>query len=197
MLCVVHVFVETDRMVLRCFTTDDVDALVALDSDPLVRKYVEDGEPTNEAEVLRTIEHWMRDYEVSEVFGFWAAIRKNSGEFLGWFHFRPRASGAVDEPELGYRLVSSVWGQGYATEGSRAIIDRGFASGGISRVTAETMAVHVASRRVMEKVGMRHVRSFQADWPVHIPGDEHGDVEYAISRSEWEELFGSTASENS
>ena len=33
---------------------------------------------------------------------------------------------------------------------------------------------------------MRHVRSFRADWPVRIPGDEDGDVEYAISRAEWE-----------
>jgi len=47
------------------------------------------------------------------------------------------------------------------------------------------MVVHVASRRVMEKSGMRLVRSFVADWPVRIPGDEHGDVEYAITRDEW------------
>ena len=51
---------------------------------------------------------------------------------------------------------------------------------------AETMAVHRGSSRVMEKAGMRHVRSFHAEWPVRIPGDEHGDVEYAITRSEWE-----------
>jgi RimJ/RimL family protein N-acetyltransferase len=45
--------------------------------------------------------------------------------------------------------------------------------------------VHTASRRVMEKVGMRLVRTFFADWPDHIPGDEHGDVEYAVTRNEW------------
>ena len=38
---------------------------------------------------------------------------------------------------------------------------------------------------VMEKAGMGQVRIFHADWPVHIPGDEHGDVEYAITRAEW------------
>ncbi len=180
------VFVETDRMVLRRFTMDDVDALLALDSDPQVRRFVEDGEPVNRDEAASTIEHWLGHYQRSDVVGFWAAIEKETGRFLGWFHFRPGHDAPPDEPELGYRLVSAAWGQGYATEGSRALIDKGFESPGISRVVAETMAVHTASRRVMEKAGMRLVRTFRAEWPVRIPGDEHGDVEYAISRAEWE-----------
>ena len=48
------------------------------------------------------------------------------------------------------------------------------------------MAVNIGSRRVMEKAGLRYIRTFDADWPVRIPGDEQGDVEYAISRAEWE-----------
>jgi RimJ/RimL family protein N-acetyltransferase len=78
------------------------------------------------------------------------------------------------------------WGRGYGTEGSRALIDKGFAEYGIDRVHAETMTVNIGSRRVMEKAGLRYVRTFDADWPVRIPGDEHGDVEYAITRAEWE-----------
>ena len=116
-------------------------------------------------------------------FGF----EKATGDFLGWFHLRPSPDHPVaDEPELGYRLRRASWGQGYATEGSRALIDRAFAELGASRVFAETMAVNTASRRVMEKTGLRLVRTFHADWPVRIPGDEHGDVEYAITRDEWE-----------
>jgi RimJ/RimL family protein N-acetyltransferase len=78
-----------------------------------------------------------------------------------------------------------MWGQGYATEGSRALIDKAFAELGVERVYASTMAVNVASRRVMEKAGLRFVRTFHADWPVRIPGDEEGDVEYAIDKAEW------------
>jgi RimJ/RimL family protein N-acetyltransferase len=182
----VHVFLETERMVLRRFTADDVDALLALDSDPRVRRFVEDGEPVNREEAAVSIEHFLRYYERGDVFGFWVAIEKESDQFLGWFHFRPRPQEPQDDPELGYRLVSSAWGRGYATEGSRALIERGFESPDVARIHAETMAVHTASRRVMEKAGLRHVRSFQADWPVHIDGDEHGEVEYAITRAEWE-----------
>ena len=78
------------------------------------------------------------------------------------------------------------WNKGYGSEGARALIDRGFAEFGVERVYAETMVVNTGSRRVMEKAGMREIRTFHADWPVRIPGDEHGDVEYAITRAEWE-----------
>jgi RimJ/RimL family protein N-acetyltransferase len=53
-------------------------------------------------------------------------------------------------------------------------------------VVAEAMAVHTSSRRVMEKAGMHLVRTFHADWPYRIPGDEHGDVEYEITFEEWD-----------
>jgi RimJ/RimL family protein N-acetyltransferase len=62
----------------------------------------------------------------------------------------------------------------------------GFGEHGVERVVAYTMAVHVASRRVLEKSGLRFVRQFHAAWPYPIPGDEEGDVEYALRREEWE-----------
>ena len=137
-------------------------------------------------EAADTVQHFQRYYERGNVFGFWVAEEKTTGTFLGWFHFRPRPEAPADEPELGYRLVADAWNKGYATEGSRALIDMGFATPLVQRVVAETMAVHTASRRVMEKAGMRLVRSFLTEWPVHIPGDEEGEVEYAITRAEWE-----------
>lgn len=51
---------------------------------------------------------------------------------------------------------------------------------------AETMVVNTASRRVMEKAGLRYIRTFHQDWPERIPGDEHGEVEYALTKAEWE-----------
>ena len=184
--CGVDVFLETDRLLLRRFTPADVEAVIALDSDPAVRRFVEDGEPVDRDTAARTIRHWMDWYQRSEEFGFWAAVDKEHGTFLGWFHLRPGQGTSDCEPELGYRLVSTAWGRGYATEGSRALIDRAFSSPRVDRVVAETLAVHGASRRVMEKAGMRHVRTFPTQWPVRIPGDEAGDVEYVITRADWE-----------
>ena len=181
------IFLETERLVLRRFTKVDVDNLVELDSDPDVMRYINGGKPTSRDEIESDILPAFLDYyERFEGYGFWAAIEKSSGEFLGWFHFRPRKGGDVDEPELGYRLRKSAWGKGYGTEGARALIRKGFTDLGVQRVVAETLVVHTASRRVMEKAGLDFVRVFHQEWPDPIEGDEHGDVEYALSRGDWE-----------
>ena len=117
----------------------------------------------------------------------WAAVEKSTGEFLGWFLFRVRDDTNSDQLALGYRLRKSAWGKGYATEGSRALIDKGFREQGVQRVTAETMVVNSRSRRVMEKCGLSLVRIFHQEWPDSDPieGSELGDVEYAMTRAEW------------
>ena len=182
-----YVYLETSRLLLRRFTPDDADLLLALDSDPAVMRYITGGVATTRQEIETDhLPAFLDYYQRGDRWGFWAAIEKAGGTFLGWFHLRPHGQDADDEPELGYRLRSSAWGAGYATEGARALVHKAFAELGASRVHAETMAVHVASRRVMEKSGLRFARSFVADWPVRIDGDEHGDVEYALTRAEWE-----------
>ena len=150
-------------------------------------QFITGGLPTPRREVeTEILPAYLEYYERDDRFGFWAAIERASGEFLGWFHFRPERGGAPDQAELGYRLRRSAWGKGYATEGSRALIEKGFLELGVERVFATTMVVNVASRRVMEKSGLRYVRMFHQPWPYAIEGDEHGDVEYGLLRSEWE-----------
>lgn len=180
-------FLETRRLVLRRFTPDDADALVALDGDPAVMRYITGGIPTSRTEIEDDfLPAFLAYYDSGDRWGFWTAEEKATGRFLGWFHLRPHAGEPEDEPELGYRLISDVWGEGYATEGSEALIRKAFTELGARRVYAHTMAVHTASRRVMEKAGLRYVRTFVADWPVRIEGDEHGDVEYALTLQEWQ-----------
>ena len=111
----------------------------------------------------------------------------------GSAHFRPREDAGPGEVELGYRLRKSAWGKGYATEGSRALINRGFTEFGVQRVVAETMAVNMASRRVMEKAGLKLVRTFHQPWPHPIEGDQFGDVEYALDKAGWQRDQVSTA----
>jgi RimJ/RimL family protein N-acetyltransferase len=181
----VHVYLTTDRMVLRRFTADDLDLIVELDSDPAVKRYIDGGLPVDRAESQEMLDWWLGYHERSEPYGFWVAIERASGDFLGWFHLRPDVDDAPDEPELGYRLRRSAWGRGFATEGSKALIERAFTDLAATRVHASTMTVNTGSRRVMEKAGLRFVRTFHLDWPVSIPGDEEGDVEYSITREEW------------
>jgi RimJ/RimL family protein N-acetyltransferase len=183
-----QVFLETERLVLRRFTEADLDNLFDLDSNPDVMRFLTGGKPTPR-EVIRneTLPRFLHYYERFERFGFWAAIEKSTGEFLGWFEFRPAESSGPDEVELGYRLRKSAWGKGYATEGSRALIRKGFTELGVRRVVAQTMAVNTASRRVMEKVGLTLARTFHQEWPEPIEGAEQGEVEYALTEADWEQ----------
>jgi RimJ/RimL family protein N-acetyltransferase len=158
--------VETDRLTLRPLGPSDVDELRELHADPEVMRFL-DPEP---------VEHFLGD-------SFYAAHEKETGRFVGWFEFKPVGDGAV---ELGYRLHRAYWGLGYATEGGKALIERGFTTGGVQRVVATTMFVNAGSRRVMEKCGLRHVRTFHVDWDEPLPGSEHGEVEYALTKEQWQ-----------
>ncbi len=182
-----HVYLETDRLVLRRLTPDDLDDIVALDADPAVMRYITGGRPTPRDEIRDDhLPFWLAYYAEGDRYGFWAAVEKGTGAFLGWFHLRPQRGDADDEPEMGYRLVASAWGQGYATEGSRALVRKAFSDLDVRRVYATTMVVNVASWRVMEKAGLRRVRVFHQPWPDRIEGEEYGDVEYELTRDEWE-----------
>jgi RimJ/RimL family protein N-acetyltransferase len=183
-----HVYLETERLVLRRFTADDLDALTALDADPAVMRYINGGRPTPRDEMRgEYLPWWMAYYDAGDRYGFWAAIEKGTGAFLGWFHLRPQEEDPPDEPELGYRLTAAAWGRGYATEGSSALIRKAFEDLHARRVYATTMVANRASWHVMEKAGLRFVRVFHQLWPDRIEGEELGDVEYALTREEWAE----------
>jgi RimJ/RimL family protein N-acetyltransferase len=166
-----------------------VDHLVALDSDPEVMRFLSGGTPTPREEIKHDIlPAFLRYYERGDRYGFWAAIERATGDFLGWFHFRPLPGVGPDEPELGYRLRKAAWGKGYGTEVSRALIRKGFTELGVRRVVASTYQDNVGSRRVMEKAGMTFVRTFRynAGDPAAQELWEGDDVEYAIERADWE-----------
>ena len=179
------VVARSARLAIRRFATSDLADLVELHNDPLVMRFLNNGRPVPDGDVIDELTAWIDEYGKSDGFGCWAMNEAATDRFVGWIHFRPGHGVGELEPELGFRLHRACWGQGFATEASCAMIDRGFTEQPIERVYAQTMAVHRASRRVMEKAGMRMVRMFTADWPVRIPGDEYGDVEYAVTRAEW------------
>lgn len=184
---------DTARLRLRPLTDDDVDDVVALHTDPQVMRHL--GPPAETAGHVRGVllPRW-RDLDARMPgFGYAAAEERATGTFLGWFLFRPphTEDPPPGEIELGYRLHRAAWGRGFATEGSRALVDRGFAELGVERVVATTMAVNLGSRRVMEKVGLRYVRTVAAEFDEPLPGSEHGEVEYALTRARWEGISGS------
>ncbi|MEU8245495.1 GNAT family N-acetyltransferase [Nonomuraea sp. NPDC048916] len=175
-----EIYLETDRLILRRFTEADADRLFELHNDPDVMRFLNGGRPAaRDVIVNETLPRFISS-------GFFAAVERSTGAFLGWFHLRAPEGGDPAEPELGYRLHKTCWGRGYATEGSLALIGEAFGELGARRVFATTMTANRGSRRVMEKCGMRHTRTFHGDWPDVIEGSEEGDVEYELLRSDWE-----------
>ncbi|WP_316529310.1 GNAT family N-acetyltransferase [Kitasatospora brasiliensis] len=183
----VETYVETRRMRLRRFTEADVDDLAALHGHPDVMRRIDDGRPVPRVAVERQLARFLAEYDgLPSDHGCFVAAEKSSGAFLGWLSLRPAASvGLTGGTELGYRVLPSVWGRGYATEGARALVRHAFAELDVERIVATTMTVNAASRRVMEKAGLSLVRTFFEQWPEPIEGAEHGDVEYAITRETW------------
>jgi RimJ/RimL family protein N-acetyltransferase len=183
----VNIIVETQRLTLREFTEDDADNLLNLNSDPEVMRYLTGGRPTPRAVIQdEIIPFHLAVYQRLDRLGTWAAESSATGEFLGWFHFRPGPGADLTNIDLGYRLRRSAWNKGYATEGSRALITMGFTDLGVERVFGHTLTVNTASRRVLEKCGLTLVRILPYEGPDSIEGSGHGAVEYALTRTQWQ-----------
>ncbi|HYM34125.1 MAG TPA: GNAT family N-acetyltransferase [Steroidobacteraceae bacterium] len=181
------IFLETARLRLREFSMDDVDHIVALDSDPEVMRYISFGAPTpRETIVTRVLPSWLKYYGNNERNGFWAAELKSTGEFIGWFHLRPDRFDA-GEQELGYRVRRDMWRHGFATEGSRALLQDGFIISQFPKITARTLLANVGSQRVMQKCGLQFETEFI--YPEHMlrGGTEEmrRAVKYSALRNQW------------
>lgn len=191
-----QLFLGTERLILRRFTVADAAHLCALDADPAVMRYLTGGVPTP-CDVIRQeiLPRFLRSYVAGTPYGYWAATMRATGGFVGWFSLCPTDAAAADEAALGYRLRGAFWGQGYATEGARALIAAGFAAPGLRRIVATTYQDNLGSRRVMEKAGLTFVRAFRLTAEeLATPGTYHitapvpwdgDDVEYALTREEW------------
>jgi RimJ/RimL family protein N-acetyltransferase len=181
-----HVFLETDRLVLRRFTEADAELLFELDSDPEVMRYAGRRFETLEAYRHRLADRYLPYYARYPDRGAWAALEKPAREFIGWFILRPAMDyqfakeAGWDRPsdvEVGYRLRRSAWGRGLATEGAKALVQLGLADPAVTCVVACALVTNVASCRVLEKAGLRPLREFP------IPGYDAPDRVYAVCRA--------------
>ena len=193
------VFLETSRLTLREFTEDDAADLFALDGDPEVMRFIGPyalGDVEAYRERIRTLN--IPYYASHPGFGVWAAVEKAGGAFLGWFilrhgldcRFAAEAGFRSGDVELGYRLRKTVWGMGYATEGSLALVDQAFKDPAVSAVVATVLNGNVASIRVMEKAGLRRVGEFP------LPGYDQPSVKYALDRDEYHSCAAQTAGDH-
>src|SRR5438034_6434206 len=115
---------ETERLVLRRWRDEDLDAYAAMNADPEVMRYIGDGHVQDRAEAAATLQR-MRQHWDEHGFGRWAVERKDDGEVLGFagLGFPRFFPDLATIPEIGWRLARLHWGKGYATEAATASRD--------------------------------------------------------------------------
>jgi RimJ/RimL family protein N-acetyltransferase len=161
---------ETDRLVLRPLSPDDLDALAAYHADPEVMRYM-GGKTFTREETEARIVRFMHVFELDGI-GQFAVERKEDGTVLGrcgiliWETdpWRPLAKAEATKPtetEIGYMLGRPHWGRRYATEAATAVRDHAQSELGEERLIALIQDGNDASKRVAEKLGMAYERDVQ------------------------------------
>jgi RimJ/RimL family protein N-acetyltransferase len=148
--------IETARLYLRPFTSDDLDMFAAIRSDPEVMRFIGNGKPQSRdqtsARLKAIIEHRNR-----HGFGLWAATDKLSRDLIGFCGLQHLDN--TEEIEVGYCLAAHCWGRGLASEAARASLRYGFEELSSERIVAVVQPENLASCRVLEKVGLKYVRN--------------------------------------
>lgn len=164
--------IETDRLLLRPFTLDDIEPSYELNLDPEVSRYTADGGIVSKDEIeKRIIKDVLGDYQ-KYGYGRFAVEEKASGHFIGFAGLKYLPD--MEETDLGYRFMRSYWGQGLATEAGTACLKFGFDSLHLQRIIALVLPQNIASIRVLEKLAFKY--------ELEIEADGNRVQQYAISR---------------
>lgn len=178
------IILETRRLILREFTLADAADLFAMDSLPIVHRYLGNKPIQSMLEAEQIIENILQKYSEYNI-GRWVAIEKQSMQFVGWSGLNlvtQAKNNHINYYDLGYRLHPDFWGKGYASESAKAALDYGFENLLLSEVFGTCHEENIASRKALEKCGLKFIEKFlynneiMCDW-LHI------------SRLDWEQTI--------
>ena len=161
--------IRTARLRIRSWRDEDIEPHAAMNADPRVMEFFPSVMSREEstAALARA-----RERIAERGFSFWPVEVVGGASFIGMVGLSVPSFEAPFMPavEIGWRLAADHWGQGYATEAARAVLAHGFDRLGLPEIVAFTTAANARSRRVMEKLGMRH----DARGRLPPPGDPGG-----------------------
>lgn len=155
--------IETERLILREFLSSDDAGMFELDSNPNVHTYLGNKPVTHIDESRAYIKFVQQQYKDFGT-GRWAVILKETNEFLGWSGIKfitDEINNHKDFYEIGYRFIEKHWGKGYATEAGKAFTAYAFNVMKVKALYAYADAGNENSRRILEKLGLQYVNSFE------------------------------------
>lgn len=177
------IFLSTERLLLRDFVEDDWPAVLAYQNDPRYLRFYAWTRRTPE-DVQAFVARFIAQQEREPRLKFQLAITlPATGQLIGNAGIRIKTAGG-HEADIGYELDPQHWGQGYASEAARALVQFGFERLRLHRISAHCLAENTASARVLEKLGMRlEGRLRDAE---HFKGRYWDTLQYAILDHEWQ-----------
>jgi RimJ/RimL family protein N-acetyltransferase len=179
--------ITTERLILRTWKNEDVLPYGEMNADPRPRKFFPSvlTREQSEAEVRRLQAIYDKDG-----FCMFAAELIETGKFIGFIGLLTMtfAVPSIAQPavEIGWRLSHKYWGKGLATEGARGAVRYAFETLKLCEILAMTVPANVRSRRVIEKIGMKHLPVLDFDHPgvpVGHPLRQH--VLYALKKDNY------------
>ncbi len=178
------IYVETERLRLRQWQASDYPKFAALNADRRVMAYFPSplSAKDSDALIVRCHQH-IGQYG----WGYWAAERRDTSEFIGFIGLTSIANGLPFAPciDIGWRLAYPHWGQGFATEGARAALEYAFAQVGLREVVSMTAVVNHASEHVMKKLGMHKTEEIFDHPHVDVGHVLRPHVLYRLHRDQW------------
>lgn len=176
---------ETDRLILRVFEEHDIDPMSLIDQDPKVREFLPGS--SDRKKTAAGVRNIIKHYD-DHGFSLYAVELKSTCEMIGWCglmipsfeaHFTPAV-------EIGWRLASQHWNQGYATEAATAVLKYAFDTLKLKEVVSFTVVDNIRSRRVMEKIGLQRNPDDDFDHPkIEKSHSLCRHVLYRISHALW------------
>lgn len=146
---------KTKRLIHKPFTTDDLDDLVELRSDPEVARYLGGEKAMTRDWNKGRLEFYISCYK--DGLGMHKMYWRETDELIGWSGLQPLQGS--EEIEVGYGLIQKFWGRGIGFETGEAWVDFGFNQRSIGRIVAVSHIENVGSRRILEKLGMKHEKT--------------------------------------
>lgn len=176
--------IETERLVLRSWRKEDLEPFAAMCADPVVMATL--GPLMSRDETAALIGR-ISAIEQANGYTAWALERRSDRRFVGWCGLIPGTFGPIEgRTEIGWRLASDCWGQGYVNEAARATVDWFFANLPDPALWAITSTGNHRSRAVMERLGMRYRPELDFDHPKIAPDDPLlPHVTYQLPRESW------------
>jgi RimJ/RimL family protein N-acetyltransferase len=174
----------TERLHMRRWRDSDRDPYAALNVDPAVMRFFPGLQSREGSD--RDIDRWGSEFD-GRGWSNWAVETRATGHFIGFIGLSipRRALPFMPCVELGYRLAREHWGKGYATEGAKAALRVGFSQLGLNEIVSFTPKVNLASRAVMERVGMTDANEDFVYPNPALPDELKRHSLYRLSRVDW------------